>query len=265
MKKISLKRAKSNYTDPHKPRYVGFDLSDLSLLSRKTIRVVSYNIKFSQKIPHAIRILRKHEKLHRADIICLQEMTLEGVQEIANTLRYNYVYYPASVHPKIKNDFGNAIFSKWPVIDDKKFILPQIRTKALQRIAVEATLKINDKLIRVYSVHMDVFLGPNSRQNQMIKLVESIPKHIRHCIVAGDFNTFTKAQRVAVVDPFLQEDFLVATEKIGWTFKHWFLLNKKTSLDHILTKGLSIINSGKINDRTASDHLPIWVELQMPK
>ena len=42
---------------------------------------------------------------------------------VARHLQMNYVYYPGSVHENGR-DFGNAVLSRWPIVADKKLILP---------------------------------------------------------------------------------------------------------------------------------------------
>jgi len=213
----------------------------------------------------AIHLLRNHEELKDADIICLQEMTLKGIHQCAEQLKYNYVYYPAVFHPLIKQDFGNAILSRWPILNDRKIILPYLDPKKLQRIAVCADIQIGRKRIRIYCVHMKVFLKPLMRGQQMTVVLNSVPDNCQHCVVAGDFNTFTKANKTALLISLQEAGFSPATDHLGWSHKHWTLLNKKNQLDHIFIKGINILKAGKVINRKSSDHLPIWAELAFPK
>ena len=257
----SIDKSKRNYTHPSRPRYAFLDHSCIDNKTPKKIKVISYNIKYAKKISKAINMLKKEKDLACADIICLQEMDPEGVDKIAHALKYNYVYYPSVVHPLHGKDFGNAVLSKWPIVKDKKIILPQKNKKNLQRIAVRATIKISKKKLMVFSVHVKVFLKKKDRQEQMETILNSIPKDITHCVVTGDFNTFTKANSRATIAPFIEKEFNIASEDTGWTFKKWYLLNKKKTPDHIFTKGMKILSKGKVVKRGVSDHVPIWTEL----
>jgi len=250
-----------NYTNVAAPRYAALDSIKPALISPETLKVVSYNIEYALKIPHAIEILKKNNNLDQADIILLQEMDAEGVKKISQTLGYNYVYYPAVIHPINKKDFGNAILSKWPILDDQKIILPNLDIKSRQRIAVGATLLVGDKKIMVFSLHMGIFVKPSERKQRVSTILKHIPPSIKYCIIGGDFNTFTKKDHGEIFDAFAKADFKFATEGIGWTNRHWYLFFKKPTLDHIYTKGMHLADAGKIIDRTASDHLPIWTEL----
>lgn len=251
-----------NYTNPQKPRYASARMVKHKKDFSGVVKVVSYNIHFARKINSAIKLFEKNEDLICADIVCLQEMDHKGVEKIAHALKFNYVYYPAVFHPRYSRDFGNAILSKWPIKEDKKIILPNARRQRLQRIAVCAEVHINDMPIMVFCVHMKVFLKPNHRSDQVDSMLQHIPAHIQHCIIAGDFNTYSKTNRRAIYDPLVDADFQLASKDVGWTFKHWYFLNKKNWLDHIYTRGLHVVKSGKVVDHKPSDHIPIWVEVK---
>jgi hypothetical protein len=60
--------------------------------AKETIAVVSYNIRFAEKITEAIDDLSGMSELRDAEILLLQEMDHEGTESIASALRYNYVY-----------------------------------------------------------------------------------------------------------------------------------------------------------------------------
>ena len=133
MKRLRVGRKKHNYTHPYKPRYASLNAVCEKRKFDGIIKVITYNIKLSKKIDKAAQLLAQHDDLNDADIICLQEMDPAGVKHIAHALKYNYVYYPAILHPRSEKDFGNAILSKWPIVSDQKIILPKIGTGRLQR------------------------------------------------------------------------------------------------------------------------------------
>lgn len=261
---LSIHRATKNgynYTHSHKPRYASHCVSTPEAHRGSQIKVVSYNIRFSKKIDQAIKTLKTNPKVGNADIILLQEMDPVGVEKMAHSLGFNYVYYPASVHPAAGKDFGNAVLSKWPFLSDRKIILPKPKTKKLQRIAVEATLMICNKKITVYSIHLDIFLNASQRALQLTQLIQDKPSS-DYYVFAGDFNTFTESNRNAVTKAFKEANFELATRDAHWTYRHWYLLNKKSCVDYVFTSGMQVIESGKITNHKASDHHPIWAELK---
>ena len=203
------------------------------------------------------------EDLADADILLLQEMIPSSVQKIAADLDYNYIFYPAVLHPILNANFGNAVLSKWPITFDENIIFPPIREKNRHRVAVAAKLKINGRDVLVYSLHMGVFMKPRQRSRQIQGILDVIDQDIEYCIIAGDFNTIKKKDRNEIIKTFSQAGFKHATSNVDWTYKHWYFMNYKSVFDHIFVRGLKILRSGKVDDRTPSDHLPVWMEFSM--
>ncbi|MCD4778952.1 MAG: endonuclease/exonuclease/phosphatase family protein [Candidatus Omnitrophica bacterium] len=239
-----------NYTLKDRPKYVNNHTNQNKTTYDGSIKVVSYNIKHSKKMDKAIKLIKEHEKLADADIIFLQEMTPDGIIQIAHALNYNFVYYPAILHPQLKKDFGNAIVSKWPLSDDYKIILPPITHKSRQRIAIGATVKINNKTINVFSLHMGIFIRPDERKNMVDLIINSVDETCQYSIIGGDFNSFTKKDRKNITESFARLDYQHATPDIGWTYKQWYFFNRKAPLDHIFAKNMHVVQSGKIEDRS---------------
>ncbi len=249
----------------NEPRYASLDIRNGKEINNGIIKMVSYNIRLGEKIDEAIELFKNNEDLKDADIICLQEMDPQGVKEIAESLNTNYVFYPACVHPENNKEFGNAILSVWPIRNDKKILLPLSnadRLFKLQKIAVMADVMIGYETINVSCVHLGTVITPKQRKEQVIKILSQIPDSARYCIITGDFNTYTEKQKTTVVNTFKDAGFNFASEDIGWTYKYWYLLNKKATLDLIFTRGFIKQTSGKVTNRRASDHMPIWSDLK---
>lgn len=261
--KAKKEKIKRNYTHPDEPRYADLTIAQPKISHKKTFEIVSYNIRFSERISQAIKLFSNYEIFKTTDILCLQEMDHDSVKIIAEHLKMNYVYYPAVIHPKHNRDFGNAILSHWPIHKDKKIILPTPGNDKRQRIAVSAEIDLNGNKVIVFCIHLRVLIQPIVLEEQMRHLINNLPPSIKYCILAGDFNTFTKKSRSSLSQLLKVSDFQLATEDIGWSFTRWALLNKKSQLDHIFTKGIDILKTGKVIDQTASDHIPIWVNFQL--
>ena len=251
-----------NYPKLDSPRYASPNSVTAHTTAQEQFKVVTFNIKYAKKITEAITLLQTNEHLVNADVVLLQEMDLVGVIEIAKALDYNYVYYPAVIHPINKKDFGNAVLSKWPVLRDQKIILPNFDLQARQRIAVGTVLQVEDKIVEVFSVHMGLFAKPSERKRRAQTILDHKDAAASYSIVGGDFNTFTKDDHQEIYASFVSAGYQYATADLGWTHRHWYSPFRNAVVDHVYTKGFDIIEQGKVEDQSASDHLPLWVDLK---
>lgn len=215
------------------------------------IRLVTFNIQFARHIDSAIALLQSAAPLQRADIITLQEMDAPGTERIAAALGMSYVYYPATVHPSTGRDFGDAILSRWPIVDDAKIVLPHLgRFGRTERIATAATIRVGDRPVRVYSVHLGTWVeeGPGARRDQ-VRVILADAAGYGQVIVAGDMNNH------GIGKAFRAAGYAWPTEHNPHTDHIW-------NWDHVFLRGLTLYDSastGVVRDnRHASDHRPVW-------
>lgn len=257
----------TSYPAPDGPRYAKLMAVKPEEVQKKAaFKVVSYNIGLCKNILQIGSFLAQTTGLAGADIICLQEMNIQDLEWLAQTLNYNYVYYPVAVHPENNRDFGQAILSKWPIQDTQKVLLPfssNDRYLKIQRCAVGAKLSVNGQTLWVFSVHLGVIISPQHRKEQLLAVTRTLSGNADNCIIAGDFNTYGQIHTQAIEEVMRQEGFKLATQNSGWTYKYWYLLNHRAVLDYIFYRGLKLIQSGKVNDRRYSDHLPVWADFSI--
>ena len=121
-----------NYEDPAAPVYTGG--AALRREAGRTLRVVTFNLKWGKEIERAVELLSRPGPLQGADLVVLQEMDREGTERIGRALGLQYVYVPSAVHPVPRHDFGVALLSPWPLEAPRKLLLPhQNRTRKLRR------------------------------------------------------------------------------------------------------------------------------------
>lgn len=250
----------SNYAEPEGPLFTGNYANTPSEIPEE-IKVITWNIKFSEKIETAIAELSEVEELHNADIVLLQEMDEVGVEAVAQTLKYNYVYFPASVHSHHHKNFGNAILSKWPLSDPVKLQLPHKNPKNKQtRVASRAVAAIGDTQIPVYSIHTEtMWLGESKRSEQLDTLAADIGEDSPHVILGGDFNTLIENGVETLTERFAQINLDRVSAGAEPTFSASGL---NFTSDHIFTRGMTAIENGVWPDTQASDHFPVWVTLK---
>jgi endonuclease/exonuclease/phosphatase family metal-dependent hydrolase len=240
-----------NYLDPAGPRYAGGAGVAVDRPADGPIRVVTFNVEYAKRITEAIAALRA-PPLRGADVLALQEMDAPGVTAIAEALGMNYVYYPASRHPGTGRDFGNAILSPWPIEASRKVLLPgRSRGMHQARAAVMATVRVGDRAVAVYAVHLTSpwGMGGGGRARQADAVIADAEGATGPVIVAGDFNSSGIGAR------FSARGFAWPTRKVGHSAGPF-------SFDHIFTRGLRLEGAQSAgvarSGPRASDHWPVW-------
>lgn len=264
-----------NYLHPDRPRCAGIFRAESPEVTSEELKIVSFNIKFSKEPEKALRTLTR-AGLDDADVLLLQEMDLPGTITIARGLHYDYVYYPAGIHPASGRQFGVAILSPWPIRNDRKILLPHLESSDdLRKIAAVATVWVQGIPIGVVNAHLQSGLSPQKLGDQLQVIINCIFTEVclqaespmlaglPYYVIAGDFNTRGK--------PHLE----VAQEVLSWSgFEqvpgiektHKYAPGSWGRLDHIfVSKNLEVEDSG-VDSKwfgTGSDHRPLWAVLRL--
>lgn len=240
------------------------------------IKVVSYNIEFANNFKGAIDILSSGD-LADFDVLLLQEMDEVATDAVAKALNCNYIYYPSINHPGQGKLVGNAILSKWPIRGHSKVLLPhpsiypvitELKTYKFRKIATVALIEINGVNVKFYCTHGAAFNTSKARRSLAGKIANEVQlSEADYVVVGGDFNTVGYGDILSTVEPFESKGMIWATENIGRTIGHirWmisFFPAQAFQSDHIFVKGFEIIDMGKIENTTISDHFPIWIKLK---
>jgi len=221
-----------------------------------SLRIVSYNIEFGRQVDAAIALLASDTALRGADVILLQEMDAPGTRRIASALGMWHVYYPAILHRGTGRDFGNAVLSRWPIVDDAKLVLPHpSRYAGTHRIATAATLQVGTARVRVYSTHLGTIadIGGGKRREQLRAILSDARDHSM-VVIGGDLND----GGVGVV-----------AEEAGyaWPTRNGPRTTRFGRWDHVFLKGLvspDSAHSGTIESPAGiSDHRPVWTVARM--
>jgi len=249
-----------NYLMPIGPRYAGV-YAPSTPADDGAFKALSWNIQYSRRIDDAIHFLQQTPELQHADVLLLQEMDGEDVEAIARALGMNYVYYPASIHVRHDNDFGEAILSTWPLTDDAKLTLPHYSPRNGQtRIAVRAWVQTPGLAVLVVNTHTETSLmTPAQRQDQVQAILADVEDVAFPVIVGGDFNTLTPWERRALLKAMRDAGFAWATADAGSTIRE---TGAGVTMDYLFARGLEPVRSGVVSDGDVSDHLPLWAELR---
>jgi len=246
-----------NYADPASPRYADTTGVGNARSDSGTLRIVSFNIEYARETRRAARLLSTVTTLRDADVILLQEMTAPATRFLADSLHMRYVYYPAIYNRIVHHDIGNAILSRWPIVEDSKLILPsRSRYAKTQRIATAATIKVNGQCIRVYSTHFGTpaDLGWKGRVAQLQGILDNASAYPL-VVIGGDMNS-KDIGRIA-----REAGYVWPTDTIPKS-------NEFGRFDHFFVRGLMMPSAVGVGThrvpRSISDHSPIWIRLRIP-
>src|SRR6266508_1323895 len=179
-------------TRPAGPRYAGGPRVGHAgkAADAGTRRIVSFNIEFGVHVGSAIGLLTSDPALRAADVILLQEMDGEVTERVADALGLWYGYFLSIYHLRTRREFGNAVLSRWPIVEDRKILLPHTaRFSRTQRTATAATLRVGESLVRAYSTHLSTMtdVAPAGRRDQLRTILSDAAQYPR-VIIGGDMN-----------------------------------------------------------------------------
>lgn len=189
------------------------------------MKFVTYNLHFGIGLDGRYDAARLAAAVAEADIIALQEVTRNfmgngGVDmpaELAALLPDHFhVFAPAmdvdfgargaDGRPLNRRlEFGNMIFSRWPILSSRNHLLPRTRRMErgnLQRAALEALVMGPDGAFRVYCTHVD-------HVDEAERLMQI--RHLRERIDAfpAEGGAITGAAEYGFPEPPCPEDFVL--------------------------------------------------------
>ena len=243
-------RTGSNYAGLEGPWYGGVTMADESRRGN-SLRLVSFNIERGLRVENAIGVIASSPDLRDADVMLLQEMDEPGTRRIAEAFGMSYAYYPGTFSFKTRRDFGNAVLSRWPIVDHSKILLPHLGLVGrLQRTATAVTIRVEGSPVRVYSTHLSTPLNvtPAAQRAQLRAVLADAERYPR-VIIGGDMNSHHVGR-------------LARQMGYRWPTEHGPRTTSFGRWDHIFLKGLSSPNqagSGTVLDvRGTSDHRAVW-------
>lgn len=260
-----------------------------------TLRVMSFNVHLFEKYNNPKANFRDETaelvNTVNPDIVCFQEFysRIRGARQFTKILKEEGKFEDYYFEPVSKNDYegyGQAIFSKFPIIDQGTIFKNGF---GINRI-IFADIKREADTLRIYNVHLRSFAFQEEdkefiqqsatapvKDEQKTKRVgrklknaftnrseqaKSLRKHIESCpypyIVMGDFNDTPMSYSVNVVGENMYNAF--EEQGFGWGVTHFGLL-PLFQIDYIFCeKSIKVDNYGIVNERL-SDHYPIWADL----
>ena len=134
--------------------------------SPQEIKVVSYNIRWrsGNDLKNIIKPLRNDPRSveprfsHYRKLIATRNAAATATRQklIADELGLHYAWAaPPAPKPTDEEETGVAILSVYPLSDVRRIVLPHEGPSRRRRVAVGATVEIDNRLWRVYSAHAE--------------------------------------------------------------------------------------------------------------
>ncbi|MBT8319729.1 MAG: endonuclease/exonuclease/phosphatase family protein, partial [Gramella sp.] len=210
---------------------------------------------------------------NKPDILCLQEHYI-GAAGVTALYPYKYVKLKAK-----SAEFGSAIFSKYPIINQASLDFPHHGNNN----AIYADIVLDTKdTIRVVNVHFQslnikpgiddlqkedskkllgrIGYGFSLQQEQAEMLLEELEKSPYKTVIAGDFNntSFSYIYNLIKQDGRFKDAFLEEGSGFGKSFKlNYFPLR----IDFLLIQDGMTINEFEKFEVDYSDHYPVLTRI----
>ncbi|RPF85395.1 MAG: metallophosphoesterase [Roseibacillus sp. TMED18] len=233
------------------------------------LRLVAYNIKHGRGMDNKVDLRRIASVLRKLkpDLVALQEIdhtctrsgNVDQAAVLGDLLGMHHRF--GTFMDFQGGQYGLAILSRLPI---QKSIRHQLAPGAEPRCALEVTVQPTDDspLFSFVSIHND-WTREAFRVAQVNDLIAGLKERKHPVILAGDFNAEPKAASLARLRA---SGFLILPKaKNAKTFPS---PSPRVEIDYFMTRGLRFVNPPltEVHDeRLASDHRPIVIELSLPK
>ncbi len=243
--------------------------SSLQATEPANLRLVAYNIKHGRGMDSRVDLKRIASVLRKLkpDLVALQEIdqtcTRSGKVDQAATLG-NLL----GMHHRFGKfmdfqggQYGLAVLSRFPV---QKSFRHQLAPGAEPRCALEVIVRPTGSgpLLSFISIHND-WTRESFRVAQVNDLIAGLRERNHPVILAGDFNAEPKAESLARLKA---SGFLVFPKKED--AKTFPSPSPRIEIDYFMSRGFSFVNPPLTvvhDERLASDHRPIVMELPLPR
>lgn len=224
------------------------------------IQIISFNIhKGIGWINHQPTIGRICQLLHdqNPDIIFLQEIRSSQFDLIATKIWPHYNFGKNVTHKK--GNYGNAIFSKFPIQFAQNINLSVAKYESRGMLHVITKVTEHNGELHLLCVHLGLFR--NDRVKQIKIITDYVEKNVpadAPLILGGDFNDWNNFAAQHLTSSLkLQEVFLAKQNKFARTFPAWAPMLR---LDRIYIRGFSVEKAHRLTAnywRYLSDHIAI--------
>jgi endonuclease/exonuclease/phosphatase family metal-dependent hydrolase len=240
------------------------------------LKIVSYNIRWrsGDDLKRLNRLLKEDPEIGGAAILGLQEVDRRKkrtghsnvAKVMADELGVHYAWAaPPVAKPNDEEETGVAILSVYPLSDVRRIVLPHDGPGGRRRVALGATVEVDNQKWRVYSAHAETRLSFDKKLEQFNAILQDLARYPADmpAIVMGDLNTWEpNADRKTI--KFFSQAGLRTPFGGQKTFKRRILLVPiELKLDWVWLRGLEPVSYGIDRKIELSDHWPLWTNVKV--
>ncbi len=238
-----------------------------------TLRVMTYNIHHAN--PPSREGVIDLEAIARVirdagpDLVALQEVDEKTTRsgptlsqtETLGRLTGMYAYFSHSMD-FAGGQYGNAVLSRFPILDTMHFELPPERGSNAEVRSIGIIKLQPDKGGPLYfaATHLDAGREETSRLLQARKIIEIARRLTLPLVVGGDFNTSPNSSTMKLLDELFT---MTCIADCPFTIP---VENPSAAIDHVMYLPSNRFKTESIQtipETYASDHLPVLVELKL--
>ncbi|MDR6878761.1 endonuclease/exonuclease/phosphatase family protein [Bacillus sp. 3255] len=162
-----------------------------ALAQASSLTIMTFNMRHGQGMDDKVELSRIADLIResRADVIALQEVDrfrlrsgfVDQAEELAKMLGMDMRFAPSLTYTV--GQYGNAILSRYPILDSSWTLLPGSKER---RSLLTATVKIGSEEVHVATTHLG--LSQEDRKLQLSRIADVLTSTEGLLVVAGDFN-----------------------------------------------------------------------------
>jgi endonuclease/exonuclease/phosphatase family metal-dependent hydrolase len=189
--------------------------------------------------------------LQEADAGRVPSLSIDEVLWLSRRLNMHSAYGPSW-----GNTYGVAILSKYPIAEQRKYLLP---SSEQQRACLEAKIAVGGETLTFFSVHLG--LNAPERERQLDELLSYTAGAPSPKVLVGDFNAHPNSHEIGRVLEQLDNSFAQAGIGMGYTSP---AENPSETIDYIFVSSDIQVVSAEVVSSLASDHLPVAARIELP-
>lgn len=236
-----------------------------------TLRVLCYNIHHANppSKPGIIDLdaIAAVIRAQSPDVVMLQEVDvrtkrsgtgLNQAEELARKTGLKPYFVKAIDYDG--GEYGVAILSRYPLKNQQRYPLPgDPAAPGEPRVLGTAQIDWNGTRLTLACTHLDAQRAPGNRQVQAAEIGRILVRETGPVVLAGDFNDTPTSETLRI----LTEHFAPSCENCPPTIP---VVNPNKTIDFVLMRpkdAFRVVEHRVIDERYASDHLPVLVVLEM--